>query len=98
MHEPLLLREIELQKLRVIQRALTDLSAAGAATMLDLSPRQVFRLKARVRALGPKGIIHGNTGRRPPIAKTAVIHNRVLSLYRREFYDYDITHFVEALD
>jgi transposase len=98
MHESLLLRENELQKLRVVQRALTDLSAAGAATMLDLSPRQVFRLKAKVRALGLQGIIHGNTGRRPAIAKPAAIHNRVVTLYRREFYDYDITHFVEALD
>ena len=98
MRELLLLKENELQRLRVIRRALTDLSATGAATMLDLSPRQVFRLKAKVRALGPRGVIHGNTGRRPAIAKPATVHNRVVTLYDREFYDYDITHFVEALD
>jgi transposase len=97
MHDLLLLREHELQRLSVIKRALSDLSATGAATMLRLSPRQVFRLKAKVREQGTRGIIHGNTGRRPAIAKPQAIHHRVLTLYRQEFYDYDITHFVEAL-
>jgi transposase len=98
MQDLLLFKEHELQRLNVIQRALSDLSAANAATMLRLSPRQVFRLKAQVRTRGPEGIIHGNTGHRPAIAKPPAVHNRVLALYRREFYDYDIAHFVESLD
>jgi len=97
MHELPLLKECELQKLRVIERALTELSAADAATMLRLSPRQVFRLKAKVRSQGPQGIVHGNTGHQPAIAKPPALHNRVLALYRREFRDYGVTHFVEAL-
>ena len=31
--------------------------------MLRLSVRQVFRPKARVRAQGARGVIHGNAGR-----------------------------------
>ena len=87
-----------MQRLRVIERALSDLSAAEAAMMLELSPRQVFRLKAAVRAHGPQGIVHGNTGRQPAIAKPEDLHNRIIALYRREFFDYNAIHFTEALN
>ncbi|OYD16479.1 hypothetical protein CH330_02660 [candidate division WOR-3 bacterium JGI_Cruoil_03_51_56] len=58
-------------RLRVIERTLSGLTARAAAEMLRLSTRQVFRLKARVRALGAKGVVHGNCGRRPANAKPA---------------------------
>lgn len=84
-------------KLRVIERTFSSLSAARAADMLGLSPRQVFRLKAQVRTQGPKGLVHGNTGRIPAIAKPRQLHTKVTSLYRREFHDYNIAHFTETL-
>jgi len=90
--------EHHLQKLRVIERTLSDLSVAEAAMMLDLSRRQVFRLKAAVRASGPFGIIHGNTGRPSAIAKPPALHDHVIELYRNEFFDYNATHFTEALN
>ncbi len=58
-------------RLRVIERTLSGLSARAAAEMLRLSIRQVFRLKARVRAMGAKGVVHGNRGRRPPNPRPA---------------------------
>lgn len=87
-----------MQRLRVIERALSDLSAAEAAVMLGLSPRQIFRLKAAVRARGPQGIVHGNTGRQPAIAKPRVLHSRVIALYRKDFFDYNALHFTETLN
>ncbi|MFO7638228.1 MAG: hypothetical protein R6X14_02835, partial [bacterium] len=50
-------------RLRVIKRALLGLPAHAAADMLKLSIREVFRLKARVRARGDSGIVHDNRGR-----------------------------------
>ncbi len=85
-------------RLRVIDRALQGLSAQTAADMLHLSARQVFRLKARVRALGDGGIVHGNRGRQPANALPASLHQRVLKLHRSKFSTYNDYHFVETLE
>ncbi len=85
-------------RLRVIARTFSGLSARAAAEMLHLSIRQVFRLKARVRALGAKGVVHGNRGRRPANAKPQTLRNRVLTLHRSEFANYNACHFAETLE
>lgn len=36
-----------------------------AAQLLELSPRQIKRLKARYRVRGPASLVHGNQGRSP---------------------------------
>jgi transposase len=92
------LKEREMVRLRVIDRALQGLSAQTAAAMLHLSARQVFRLKARVRALGDDGIVHGNRGRQPANALPARLHQRVLQLHRSKFSKYNDYHFVETLE
>jgi transposase len=98
MDTQILLKEHELVRLRVVERALSGLTAHAAAKMLRLSTRQVFRLKARVRALGAKGVIHGNRGRRPANAKPQVLRNRVLTLHRTKFSKYNAYHFAESLE
>ena len=88
-------------RLRVIRRLLDErrprLSAREAAQMLGCSIRQVFRLKAKVKARGDAGIVHGNRGCQTHNAKPATTRRRVLALYRRHFYDYNIAHFTETL-
>jgi hypothetical protein len=85
----------------VIPHLLTspDLRVTEAARLLDLSPRQVFRLKAHVRLAGPNGLTHGNRGRPSPHAKPGRLHRRVLGLYRREYRPagYTYAHFADAL-
>jgi transposase len=73
-------------------------SARAAAQILGLSVRQAFRLKARVRAQGASGVIHGNTGRRPANTEPAKLHQRVLELRRTLFTKYNDHHFAEALE
>ncbi|MEO0071555.1 MAG: ISNCY family transposase [candidate division WOR-3 bacterium] len=87
----------EMERLRVIERSFAGLSAAKAAAMLNCSPRQVFRLKAKVKKDGPNGIIHGNTGRLPLNAKPLFFRNHIITLYKEEFSDYNIAHFVDTL-
>jgi len=94
----LLLKERELVRLRVIETTLTGRSARDAAAMLRLSVRQVFRLKARVLTQGARGVIHGNTGRRPANAKTVGLRQHILELHRTAFSDYNDYHFAEALE
>ena len=94
----LLLKERELVRLRVVETTLSGRSARDAAEMLQLSVRQVFRLKARVRTQGARGVIHGNSGRRPANAKPVDLRQRVLKLRRTLFWKYNDGHFAEALE
>lgn len=93
----LLLKERELVRLRVVETTLSGRSARDAAELLRLSVRQVFRLKARVRTQGARGVIHGNSGRRPANAKPVDLRQRVLELRRTLFQKYNDGHFAEAL-
>jgi len=92
------LKEHELVRLRVVETTFSDRSARDAAAMLRLSVRQVFRLKARVRTQGARGVIHGNTGRRPANAKPLSLRQRVLELHKTKFPKYNDYHFAEALE
>lgn len=94
----LLLKERQLVRLRVIETTFADRTARAAAAMLRLSVRQVFRLKARVHADGPGGIIHGNTGRQPANARPDSLRQHVLELHRTLFAKYNDYHFAEALE
>ena len=69
MSEPMLFTEPEVRRLTVIRQRFAGLSAGSVVAMLGLSARQIFRLKAKVRTTGDKGIRHGNCGRKPPNAK-----------------------------
>jgi len=95
---PLRLKEHELVRLRVIETTFSDRAARDAAAMLRLSVRQVFRLKARVRAQGARGVIHGNTGRRPANAKAVSLHQRIMELHETQYPKYNDYHFAEALE
>src|SRR5512147_768076 len=97
MSECMFFTEPEVKRLTVIHQTLAGLSARSAAPMLGLSARQVFRLKAKVRDTGDKGIRHGDCGRKPHNAKPQDLHRQVLDLYQTEFSKYNACHFAEAL-
>lgn len=97
MLERMFFTEPEVRRLTVIHRAFSGLSARAAARMLDLSARQVFRLKAKVQTTGDKGIRHGNCGRKPHNAKPQDLRQQVLDLHRDDFSKYNACHFAEAL-
>lgn len=73
----------------VLDRLTNDdsFSVAEAARSLKLTPRQVFRLKAKCRLLGPDAVSHGNRGRPSPHAVSDRIHRRVIELFQDEFAD-----------
>jgi hypothetical protein len=52
------------KRLDVIQRVLRrELTVVQAALVMGVSERQCYRIKARVKDQGVKGVIHGNRGR-----------------------------------
>lgn len=56
----------EMKKLRVIDLTIAgNITVREAAELLDLSERQVFRLKKGVLEQGAAFIIHKNRGRKP---------------------------------
>ena len=88
-------------KYEIISKTLTDpdWTAERAAEVLHLTVRQVFRLKAVVKAKGRAGLVHGNMGRRPASALPDRLHQRVVEIYSRKYHEFDVnySHFSDTL-
>ncbi|MFO7638046.1 MAG: hypothetical protein R6X14_01900, partial [bacterium] len=88
----------EMKRFGVIEQIIRGaLSTATAARMLGLSRRQIFRLKAAVRAKGAQGVHHGNCGHQPPNTKPSSLRRQVIAIYQQECSDYNLAHFTETL-
>jgi transposase len=94
-----LMSQKELQRYHVVSKTIEGRMSTGeAAEMLGLSQRQVFRQKAKIKASGPQGLIHGNRGRSPATAKPEQLMQRVRQLYQTVYRGFNITHFTEKLN
>lgn len=81
---------------KLIEGSITTLEAAES---LDLSERQVKRLKKGVLEEGPAFLIHKNTGRKPVHAIPDDLAKRIIELRNHENYkDANFLHFQELLD
>jgi transposase len=70
---------------------------AEAARLLDLTPRHVRRLVARLRAGGDKALTHGLRGRPSNRQADADLRQRALHTYRTHFHDFGPTLACEKL-
>lgn len=94
-----LMSQKELQRYHVMSKVLEGrMTTLDAAESLNLSTRQVFRLKAKVVASGPEGVIHGNRGRVPVTAKPERLKKKIRDLYQKVYKGFNITHFTEKLN
>ena len=73
-------------------------TAREAAELVQLSERQVLRLKKGLREQGPAALAHGNRGRRPGHAITGELRKEVLELATSLYRDYNHTHLQEELE
>ncbi|HET7628845.1 MAG TPA: helix-turn-helix domain-containing protein, partial [Bacillales bacterium] len=56
----------ELKRYTVVKQVMNhQLTTKEAAELLDLSTRQIFRLKNKILQEGEPGVIHKNRGRKP---------------------------------
>jgi transposase len=95
-----LMSQKQLNRFTVITKVIDGgLSLAEAAASLQISPRQVIRLKKGVLAEGAACLIHKSTHRKPSHALQEDILQRIIALKQTENYkDANFLHFQELLE
>lgn len=90
----------EVTKLRVIDQTIAkNITIREAAELLNLSERQVLRLKKGVSEQGALFVIHKNRGRKPGHAISDSIKDKIVELKRSEVYQYaNFAHFQELIE
>lgn len=69
-----------------------------AARLLEMTTRQVQRLKAKVREGGLINVLHGNRGRAPIHALTKQERQKITDIYTGELKGYNYTHARDILE
>jgi transposase len=88
----------EFQRVKVIKNAVAGrLSVSEAARLLQLSERQVQRLKRRYRPDSVDWVHHGNRGRPMPWALPAAQRRTILELARGKYQGFNDSHLCQKL-
>jgi hypothetical protein len=74
-----------------------EMTIAEGASALGLSPRQMKRLRKRVKSEREEGVIHGNANRPPANKTSSELARRVLELRRTRYAGFNDQHFTEKL-
>jgi transposase len=74
------------------------LKVGEAAGILDLSERQLYRIKARVKEEGARGVIHRSKGKISPYWLKDKIRERIDHLYQGKYRGFNLTHMTEFLN
>ena len=74
-----------------------DISVKLAALKINKSYRQTLRIINKVRSKGVIGIKHGNFGKVPVNKSKIFLKEKILNLYKAEYFDFNMTHFLEIL-
>ena len=88
----------EVDRHEVISRVLRqEITAQKAGELLQLSKRQVKRLKKKLRQQGAAGLIHGNRGKPSPNAIPKPERRKIISLLHAKYPDFKPTFAAEKL-
>lgn len=88
----------ELVRVHVIKSLIEDkMTSREAAEVLNLSERQIKRLKAGVKKDGEVFVIHKNRGRKPKHTIPGEIREEIVSLVRNKYKEVNYTHLAELL-
>jgi len=92
------LSQKELQRVAVISACVKgDLACARAASLLDLTPRHVKRLKSRLRQGGEAALAHASRGRPSHRRLPDRVRDRILQLARTTYAGFNDHHLCEKL-
>jgi transposase len=92
------LSQKELQRVAALSSCMKgDLACARAAELLDLTPRQVKRLKSRYRQGGEAALAHTSRGRPSPRRLPDRVRARLLHLARTRYASFNDPHLCEKL-
>jgi transposase len=96
--ETFALSQKELQRVAVISSCIKgDLTCVRAAELLDLTPRQIKRLKARYRQGSAAALAHVSRGRSSPRRLPEATRARILHLARTRYLGFNDRHLCEKL-
>ena len=89
----------DLTRYQVIEASLEGRTQVrAAASVLGISERQVYRLRARVRHEGIKGVVHRLRGRESPRRLSESSWGEVVRLYEDKYKGFNMSHFTEYLN
>lgn len=92
------LSQKELQRVAVISSCIQgNLACARAASLLDLTPRHVKRLKSRLRQGGEAALAHASRGRPSHRRLPQPVRDRILQLARTTYAGFNDHHLCEKL-
>ena len=82
----------EIKRLHVIKKVIErEITQNEAGTLIELSTRQVRRIKARVQREGDEGIIHKSCGKPSNRAVSKETKDKILKLFEEKYYDFGPT-------
>jgi len=88
----------EMKRYGVIQALLEKkMTITEAALALDLSTRQIKRVKKKVIQDGPQALHHGNRGRPPSHAFSPEFRQQVIEVAQRRYSDFNFSHLSQIL-
>src|SRR4030042_4559286 len=88
----------ELNRYEVIKSLLDrKLTNKEAGRSLQLTVRQIQRIKKRVFSEGVRGVYHGNKGRKPVHAFSAEFKAEVMDLFKQKYFDFNFFHLFDYL-
>ena len=88
-----------MKKIVAIEKVIDhQLTVREGAELLELSTRQLLRLKKRYLTEGAQGIVHKNRGRKPVHSIPDTVKKHVIQLYREKYNGSNNCHFAELLE
>lgn len=91
-----MLNEYELKKIDIIQKVISkEINVKKATEILNLSERQIYRLKKLYEDEKEKGFIHKNRGKANPNKISNDLIEKLENLYLEKHHDFNFEHFYE---
>ena len=88
----------EAKRLHIIHQAIDrKITQAEAATIIDLSDRQIRRMIKRIRKEGDEGICHRSRGKTSNHRIPKKIKDKTLKVFREQYKDFNLVHATEKL-
>ena len=86
------------KKAKVIEDSLEQkITRKEAAFLLQVSERTVQRMRKAFLTMGPRGLAHGNRGRKPPNRISSEIRGYYIELYKRKYHMFNYSHAIEMM-